>query len=390
MSLIRQIKILITTPSFPPNNVGLGNAVYQQVKMLSSFENEVVVATAGNKRNIRFDSFLNVRIEEFNVTGADSLINPLQGDVDSYKKFLLESDFDLIIMNAWQTWSTDICFKYLNEISGKKVLYSHCVSTNVFFSEQPFKSLLKYLLWRPYFFKIKSILKKLDALICLAYEGADSRFDDVQMAYKLKMPLYIIPNIVSDNTSYIDPLPIESRNQIISVGSYGWHKGHDFVLRTYALSVAKNVIPLKIFGQEFTPYTIKLKEEAVKLGIEDDFLSFYEGVEGVDLLKEYGKSLAFIYGSRTECQPLVILDAMASGTPFISRSTGCIDSLPGGIAVTNEEIAAISLDTIIENEGVWKTFHTDGLIAARTDYKYETVCERFNFAISDICNDSLV
>lgn len=390
MSLIRQLKILITTPSFPPHNSGLGNAVYQQVKMLSSFGNVVVVATAGNKRYIRFDSFLNVRIEEFNVMGADSLINPLQGDVDSYKKFLLESDFDLIIMNAWQTWSTDICFKYLNEISGKKILYSHCVSTNAFFSEQPFKSLLRYLLWRPYFFKIKSILKKLDALICLASEGSDSRFDDVRMAYKLEMPLYIVPNTVSDNTGYNDPLPIESRNQIISVGSYDWQKGHDFVLRAYALSVAKNVIPLKIFGQEFTPYTIKLKEEAVKLGIEDDFLSFYEGVAGIDLLKEYGKSLAFIYGSRTECQPLVILDAMASGTPFISRSTGCIDSLPGGISVINEEIAAISLDNIIENEGVWKIFHADGLIAARTNYTYETVCERFNSAISDICNDSLV
>jgi len=386
MSLIRHFKILITTPSFPPHNSGLGNAVYQQVKMLISNKNEVVVATAGNKRNIRFDSFLNVRIEEFNVTGADSLINPLQGNVDSYKKFLLESDFDLIIMNAWQTWSTDICFKYLNEISGKKVLYSHCVSTNLFFSERPLKSLLRYLLWRPYFFKIKFILKKLDALICLASEGADSRFDDVRMARKLEIPLYIIPNTVSDNISCIDPLPIESRNQIISVGSYNWQKGHDFVLRAYALSVAKNVIPLKIFGQKFSPYTIKLKEEAVKLGIEDDFLSFYEGVEGIDLLKEYGKSLAFIYGSRTECQPLVILDAMASGTPYISRSTGCIDSLPGGIVVKNEETAARSLDKIIESKEAWKIFHTEGLKAARTNYKYETVCERLNYAISDICN----
>ena len=386
MSLIRHFKILVTTPSFPPYNSGLGNAVYQQVKMLTSTGNEVVVATAGNKRNIRFDSSLNVRIEEFNVMGADSLINPLKGDIDSYKKFLLESNFDLILINAWQTWSTDICLKYLNEISGKIVLYSHCISTNLFFIERLLKSLLRYLLWRPYFFKIKSILKKLDALICLAPEGIDSRFDDVRVARKLEIPLYIIPNTVSENIGCIDPLPIESRNQIISVGSYNWQKGHDFVLRAYALSVAKNVIPLKIFGQEFSPYTIKLKEEAARLGIEDDFLSFYEGVERIDLLKEYGKSLAFIYGSRTECQPLVILDAMASGTPYISRSTGCIDSLPGGIAVKNEETAAGSLDKIIESEEAWKIFHTDGLKAARTDYKYETVCERLNYAISDICN----
>ena len=104
----------------------------------------------------------------------------------------------------------------------------------------------------------------------------------------------------------------------------------------------------------------------------------------IELLKEYSKSLAFILGSRTECQPLVILDAMASGTPYISRSTGCIDLIPGGIAVKNEEKAARSLDKILENEEAWKIFHIKGLKAARTDYKYKTVCERLNSAIGEI------
>ena len=93
------MNILITTPSFPPFNSGLGNAVYRQVMMLTSFGFKVVVATNGSYRKTRKDPSLNVLIEEFNVSGAQCLIDPIRGEVESYKNFLINSDFELILMN---------------------------------------------------------------------------------------------------------------------------------------------------------------------------------------------------------------------------------------------------------------------------------------------------
>lgn len=370
------MKILITTPTFPPFNSGLGNAVKRQAKALSSLGLDVVVATSGISRGVRMDNSSRFRVEEFNVSGADSLINPLRGDVLSYKKFLVESDFDLVLMNGWQTWSTDICFKNLGDIPGKKVLYSHCLSTNVFFGEQPLKSLARYLLWRPYFFRLKYFLKKLDALIALAPGGCDSRFEDVRIATGLGIPIYVVPNVLSDDAVQGLKVPspgIEYRKQILSVGAYDWQKGHDFVLRVYAMSSAKNLIPLKIFGQKFTSYTEKLKTQAAELGIQDRFLHFYEGISGKALLEEYRKSLAFIYGSRTECQPLVILDAMASGTPFVSRSTGCIASLAGGYAVASEKLAAASLDRLLDDKMEWCNQSVAGIATVRACHQPEAV-----------------
>jgi 1,2-diacylglycerol 3-alpha-glucosyltransferase len=385
------MKVLITTPNFPPFNSGLGNAVKEQATTLSCLGYDVVVATSGKTRSMWEDHYSGFRIEKFKVSGSGSLINPLRGDVLSYRKFLVESNFDMVLMNAWQTWSTDICFKYLKDIPGKKVLYSHCLSTNIFFFEKPLKSLARYLLYRPYFFRIKSLLKKLDALIALAPDGCDSRFEDVRIATSLDIPIYVVPNMLSDDAVQClnSSMPgIGCRKQIISVGAYIWQKGHDFVLRVYAMSSAKNIIPLKIFGQNFTSYTGKLKILAAKLGIQDHFLYFYEGVSGKDLLEEYKKSLAFVCGSRTECQPLVILDAMATGTPFVSRSTGCIDSLAGGYAVASEKLAVASLNRLLEDKMEWCNQSADGVASVQACHQPEIVGEKLASVLNNICNGS--
>lgn len=380
------MKVLITTPTFPPYNSGLGNAAKRQAQALISLGVEVVVATGGANRNTREDAS-GWRVEEFNVSGSDSLVNPVRGNAGSYRDFLLGSKFDVILMNAWQTWSTDLCLRHLADIPGKKILYSHCLSTNVFFWDRPFKSLARYLLWRPYFFRLKRVLRQLDALVALAPTGCDTRFEDVKMARALGVPIFVVPNAISEEAMRsLDGglLSMEHRNQIMSVGSYDWLKGHDFVLRTYAMSVAKNSIALKFFGQEFTPYVEKLKSLAIELGIADQFLHFHEGVSGNELLEEYKKSLAFVFGSRTECQPLVLLDAMATGTPFVSRPSGCIDSLPGGAAVSNEQLAAASLDSLLSDPVEWNVRSAAGIAAVRAQHYPEAAGRKLVNVLAEI------
>ncbi len=336
----------------------------------------VVVATGGKQRCQRRDEVSGAQVEEFGILGANCWLNPIRGEVGSYERFLLESDFDVILMNAWQTWSTDVCLRHLSDIPGKKILYSHCVSTNVIFWDTPLKSLARYLLWRPYFFRLKKILRSLDALIALGPSGCDSRFDDVKIARVLGIPIFVVPNTVSEEAmSALDEsaMGMERRTQIISVGSYDWLKGHDFVLRAYALSAAKNSIPLKFFGQEFTPYVKKLKRMAAKLGIAEAFLHFQEGVSGNELLEEYKKSLLFVFGSRTECQPLVLLDTMATGTPFVSRASGCIDSLPGGYAISNEHSAAASMNSLLSDKVEWEIHSAAGVAAVRAHHQPKAV-----------------
>lgn len=379
------MKVLLTTPSYPPFNSGLGNAVRQLAATLSRRGCEVVVATGGSQRGHRQDPELNVRIEEFEVQGAAFVFNPIRGkDVDAYKQFLIESRFDLLVFNAWQTWSTDIALQHLRAIRGRKVLYSHCVSTNTFMQPQPLRSLLRYLAWRPYWSRLSLWMHQLDGLIFLAGTGCDARFDDVKLAKKLRIAFDVIPNALSSAASAIldQPLiPRDARRQIVSAGAYEWQKGHDFVLRAYAQSNARNRIPLKILGQHYTPYTDTLRKLSKELGLLDSMVTFHEGVSGDGLLEEYRQSVAFVSGSHTECQPLVLLDAMASGTPFIARATGCIPHLVGGISVRSEEAAAQALDALLHEDGKWLNHAEAGRLEARNTHHPDRIGEKLAAAL---------
>lgn len=370
------MKILLTTPTYPPFNSGLGNAVQQQAAALVENGYSVVVATGGKTRAQRIDEVSGALVEEFDIHGADYLLNPIRGDVEAYELFLTESFFDVVLMNAWQTWSTDLCFRNWQHIKGRKLLYSHCVSTNMFFWQQPLRSTIRYLFWRPYWWRLPSLIRRLDGMIFLGSDGSDSRFDDFKLARKLGTPLHVVPNGLSPaafDTLNQPSVERKQRDQLIAIGSYDWLKGHDFVLHAYARSSAKNRIPLKVFGQSHSAFSTRLKQLARSLGVEDSFVTFHEGVSGAPLLEECERSIALLSGSHTECQPLVLLDAMASGTPFVARRTGCISSLPGGVAVKSEVEAVDSIDRLLSDASHWSLLSEAGRAYVATNCDPATV-----------------
>lgn len=361
------MKILLTTPTYPPFNSGLGNAVWQQAQALVAEGMDVTVATGGKKREQRVDQVIGVPVEVFPVSGAASFLDPIKGDVEGYLDFLQSRCFDVILMNAWQTWSSDLILKNIDRVPGKKFLYSHGISTNLFLKPQPVRSAIRYIAWRPYWWKLRYYLEKLDGVIFLAAKGDDSRFDDLRIAKKLNVPLHIVPNSISEFCRHVLLEPAkewDSRDQIISVGSFTWQKGFDFVLRSYASSCHKNRIPLKLFGQERTVYIDYLIGLATRLDISPDYLSFHEGVSGENLVSQYLKARLFLCGSHTECQPLVILDANATGTPFIARKTGCLSTMPGGYAVASPREAASCMDDLLLSPAKWSELSDAGRKAA--------------------------
>lgn len=363
------MRILLTSPTYPPFNSGLGNAVAQQALGLSQAGHNVVVATGGAKRESRLDQ--NICVELFPVSGADCLLQPIKGAPNTYLDFLRATDWDVLLLNAWQNWATDLALRHLNELQGRKFVYSHCISTNIFFLHRPVRSLIRYLAWRPYWWRLPRVMQQLDGVLFLAGQGSDSRFDDLRLAHKYRVPLHVIPNSLSPGgvkASMSLPRPLSERDRLIAVGSYQWQKGFDFVIRAYAASKMRNKIPLHIFGQECSSYTKALASLARQLCLDQNLLVFHQGVSGDQLIEEYRRSRLVLSGSHTECQPLALLDANATGTPFIARSTGCINKMPGGIGVQNWQEMAHRMDDLENNTALWQHLSKAGHDAAREIY----------------------
>lgn len=373
------VRILLTSPAYPPSISGLANAVEMQARLLIESGHEVDIATGGDVTKVRTEPELKVNIFQFNVSGEKSFLHPIKGDVSEYKNFLLNSKYDFLIFNAWQIWSTDIALDILQSIPGKKILYSHGISTNVFFKSDLMASIIRFVLWRPYWWNIKKIMKNLDGVIFLSEKGVDSRFDDIKIAKKLGIKYSVIPNPINYKSYeflYGKKAAISSMISIISVGSYFWTKGHAFVIRAYASSKFKNKIPLKIFGQKFNVHTNKLRSLSASLGVDENMISFNEGISENLLLTAYLEASLFISGSMTECQPLVLLDAMATGLPFIARSTGCIPFMEGGVVVNSEFECAEKINYLLGNQGELELLAARGIQEIWAKHSPEKVKEQ--------------
>lgn len=358
------MKVLLTTPTYPPFNSGMGNAVMRQAELLAQRGMSVVVVTSGSARHTRQDDA--IRVEQFAVTGADRLLgNPIRGDVDGYVGFLQSESFDVAIMNGWQTWSTDVALRMSSKLAERKYVYSHGISTNVMMPYSLARSLVSYVSWRPYWWRLTRKMRQLDGVIFLADSGDDSRFDDLRLARRAGIPIYVIPNSLPQGPAHQSST---KRTQLIAVGSYTQAKGFDFVLDAYAKSGARNRVPLALFGQQHTKFSDVLKAQVKALDLDPAFVTLQAGVEGAELIKQYSTAKLVLSGSHTEAQPLVLLDAMATGTPFIARATGCISTMPGGLAVRTVEQASLAIDRLLNDSEYWGELSAVGLTAASETY----------------------
>lgn len=377
------MRILLTSPSYPPFNSGLGNVVANQAYFLAQAGHEVVVATGGGRRNFR--EVEGIRVETFNLTGADCWLQPIRGEVAAYTEFLRHNTWDVVLLHAWQNWATDLALRYLEEISGRKFVYSHCISTNVFYPSQPFRSLLRYVAWRPYWRRLPEYMMRLDGLLFLAGSGSDSRFDDMQLARQLAIPFRVVPNSVSRYAAAVlqQPCqPFQTRDRLIAVGSYHWLKGFDFVIRAYAASQVRHRFALHLYGQEHSAFTEKLRSLARRLGLREECVVFHEGVSGDALVDAYRQARLVLSGSHTECQPLVLLDAHATGTPFVARNTGCIEAMPGGVAVRTTEEMTRQMDLLADGGGFWDSLSDAGRQAANDIYHPEHTARQLTDALA--------
>ena len=377
----KALRILLTSPTYPPAISGLGNAVQMQAKLLIESGHKVEIATGGKVTGIRIDPELKINIFQFRVSGENSILHPIKGDAKEYRNFLLSSKYDFVIFNAWQIWSTDLALDILQSIPGKKILYSHGISTNVFFKNDLIASIIRYVMWRSYWLNIKNIMRNLDGVIFLSENGIDSRFDDIRVAKKIGIKYSVIPNSIHYKSQQFllgKKAAIANKRFIISVGSYFWTKGHDFVIRAYALSKFKNKIPLKIFGQKFNAHTDKLRSLSASLGIDRSMISFHEGISENLLLEAYLEASLFISGSITECQPLVLLDAMATGLPFIARSTGCIPFMGGGVVVNSESECAEKMNHLLGNQSELEGLAVQGMHEISTIYSSVKIGEQLD------------
>lgn len=345
------MKILFCCQFYAPSVGGVQEVMRQIAERLVRRGHHVTVATA-KLPNRSFTSLNGVEIREFDVSG--NLVGGMSGEVDEYREFVVSGDFDVMMIKAAQQWTFDALWPVYARIPYARV-FIPCGFSGLY---EP--------AYAGYFRKMPEILKLQDHLVFYA-----SQYRDIDFARHHGLTHFsVIPNgaseidfgVEADATFRARHGIAENSFLFLTVGSFTGLKGHLELVKAFALMkldegrhatlilngnavrildssvggiLAKFVGVVRTrglkaaFGSVIGKILGKLNTEGTPQGIANNVnhnqpnkTVLITDLSRQDLTQAFMAADLFVFASNIEYSPLVLYEAAAAGTPFLTVSVG--------------------------------------------------------------------
>jgi 1,2-diacylglycerol 3-alpha-glucosyltransferase len=168
-------------------------------------------------------------------------------------------------------------------------------------------------------------LSQCDDVAALISPSAPMR--EALLAYGVQVPIEVLPTglpaesfVHGDGAKFRRQFHLPAdRPLLLYVGRVAYEKNIDFLLRMFARLRARRPDALFVIAGE-GPALASLNKLARDLGVAEHvkFIGYLD--RNTDLPNCYAAGDAFVFASRTETQGLVLLEAMAQGTPVVSTA----------------------------------------------------------------------
>ncbi|MDD1777277.1 MAG: glycosyltransferase family 4 protein [Candidatus Helarchaeota archaeon] len=376
--------------------------VKQISERLVKLGHDVTVATT--KLLDRKDEIIGgVKIVEFNISG-NAVRGYRFGEVDKYRQFLLNSNFDIITNFAAQQWATDLALPILDQIKAKKVFVPTGFS-GLYFQD-----------YKAYFEKMSLCMKQYDMNVFLSDDYRDIHFAREHKITKCAL----IPNGASED-EFLSKPKIDMRNTlgipknnclILHVGSHTGEKGHAEAIKIFDKANIKDATLLIIANDVNLGCTkaCKLKAQLFRFipgkwflygikGLIRSLLSFHfvptqwlnkkklivTSLSREETVAAYLIADLFLFPSNIECSPLVLFECMASRTPFLASDAGNAGEIvswsnAGTLLPTNIDGRGYSRVRIDKSAEILERIYNDRLLRERMgDAGFKAWQERFTW-----------
>jgi glycosyltransferase involved in cell wall biosynthesis len=370
------MKLLFCCESYWPHRGGVQEVIRQIAERMVLAGHEVSVAARAHPDRKMVDVYNGVRIHSFEVRG--SLVAGIRGEADRYRKFVRDFAGDAILIKAAQQWSFDALWPVLDQIKARKV-FVPCGFSGLY--EPSFSD---------YFRQIPEILRKFDHLVFYAERYRDIDFAKANGITNFSIIPNGASEIEFGRESrqrgnLREELGIpESDLVLLTVGAPTAAKGHETLAEAFAQVDTSGRGATLILNGDWPAYQFNAKRIGTAmrhLGNMDSLrrgvlLLQEAGVSGlvrrmfprlpngrgglaaapliapseatagstgtrgparkkmlpVDLPREkvvdaFFEADLFVFASKVEYSPLVLFEAAAAGTPFLTVPAGNADEI---------------------------------------------------------------
>ena len=349
------MKLVICTPSYWPERNGVGTVATTLAERFAEMGSDVTVLAP--RRDDRFcrEAHGGVVVIPVNTTGRGTLLRPYGGDVDGYRRLLHDLNADIYLFICWENWLVDCAAEAFRTIPGKKVLASH--GTSAWWRPPGLRGLARQLEYVPHGLRYPRLLPEFDHFIFLTKLADRGRFYDKLLSEQQHLSNWTtIPNGSDMAMSTGSSQAFRERHHlgndfvILCVGNFHWAKNQAALIRAFLQAQLKGAT-LVLVGHKENSYARKLHRLSAQVNQHDQRVLFLMKQSRGDIADAYSAADLYASASITEAQPLSILDAMVSGTPFLSLDVGCVREFEGGVVVKNKlefvyELKSLAADQV--------------------------------------------
>jgi glycosyltransferase involved in cell wall biosynthesis len=345
------MQILIGTDYYYPSIGGQQIVLKEIAERLVRLGHKVTVVTS-KMENRQANNHIGVDIKEFDIEG--SYINGIRGKITDYQNFVMNGDFDVILIKAAQGWTIDALIPILDKIKTRKV-----------FIPCGFSALYNPIYY-DYYRIMPDILRQFDHLIFYA-----SNYRDINFAIDHNVTNFsIIPNGASEiefsvpkESDFRERLNINKNDFVIlTVGTFTGGKGHYELAQafqntnfnqpaTLILNGNQPSISPKLKTNVLIKQYLKMGPRALLRRIYRDFLHklrlsgkpskrdwidiakevnsensnkriIITNLKREDVVQAFLNSDLFVFASNIEYSPLVLFESAAAGLPFLTVPVG--------------------------------------------------------------------
>ncbi len=314
------MNILHTVEFYYPSKGGAQEVVKQISERLVQKGHSVTVATTYDAKRINL-YHNGVKIEQFHIAGnaVRGLHEEKSGEIERYRNFVLNGQFDVMMNYAAQQWTFDGLFPFIDNIKFPSIL-APCGFSGLYNNA-----------YNDYFETLVNHLQHYTGHILHS-----SSYQDADFYRKNAIPFMVIPNGASEEEfSISDTQSLTLFRQkykiphtiplLITIGSHTGLKGHRLVIEAFRranIGEAVLVVIGNTLGTDNCLWDCRRRAWRTILSSYGKKKVYILDISREETIQALKAADLFLFGSNIECSPLVIFEAIAAGTPFIATDVG--------------------------------------------------------------------
>jgi glycosyltransferase involved in cell wall biosynthesis len=307
--------------------------------------------------------------------GSGALYSPSRVDHQQMTSAITRANPELIVVEAWQTGIGEAAIQAAKTRNLPVLMISHGVSIHPF--SKSITDRLRALGWIHYRYGIlPRMILNLTAITTLDEASRSLRFYDRDIARQFGIPVFPLGNFPV-NWSRTCLVHNARKRQVLLIGYFSPVKNQLSALEI--LSKLSADMFLRFIGPRSGEYYLQCVRRASELGVEARVI-FSEDHE-CNISDEIASSIAVLSTSITEALPICLLEAMASGTPFVATPVGAVPSLSGGLIRTDVHGHAEAIQNLMNDAELWNKLSNAGIALHHERFSRISIKEQLSSAL---------